>query len=155
MSLFGTKISIVAPVTGTIKDITEVQDITFSQKLLGDGIAIDPENGHIVAPVAGTITQVFHTKHAISIDAKGVQILLHIGMDTVNLKGNGFTVLVKEGDKVKPGEKLLEVDMDFIKEFGYPTETALVIVNSDECKSIEKHFGHAVAGKDEILVVKK
>lgn len=155
MGLFGNKISLVAPISGKIKDITEVDDITFSQKLLGDGVAIEPIEGEVVAPANGTITQIFHTKHAISMDVKGISLLIHIGMDTVNLKGQGFTVFVEEGEKVKAGQKLMDVDFNFIKENGYVTDTAIVIVNTDEMKSIEKHSGKVLKGQDIIIDIKK
>lgn len=155
MSLFGKKYKLIAPLTGKLKNITEVNDITFAQKFLGDGVAIEPTDGVLLSPVEGKIVQVFHTKHAIGIESKGLEILIHIGMDTVELKGEGFTAFVNEGDKVSVGDKLVEFDIDFIKEKGFETDTAIVITNSDEFKSFEKQSGNVVAGQDEIMTVKK
>lgn len=155
MGLFSKKIKIIAPLSGKLKDITEVDDLTFSQKFLGDGVAIEPSDGILVAPIEGTIVQVFHTKHAIGIQSKGLELLIHIGMDTVELKGEGFTLFVKEGDKVNIGDKLVEFDIDFIKEKGYKTDTAIVVTNSDNFSTFEKHDGNVVRGEDEIFSVKK
>lgn len=156
MGLFGTKIKVVAPMTGKLVDITEVEDITFSQKFLGDGLAIIPSDGLVVAPVEGKIIQVFHTKHALGINVKGVEILIHIGMNTVELKGEGFDLYVKEGDTVKSGDKLLKVDLDLLKEKGYPTETPIVITNMDDIKSLNKEtLTEVKAGVDQIMEIKK
>jgi len=155
MGLFGKKINLVAPMTGEIIDITEVEDITFAQKFLGDGIAIRPTDGLVVAPADGEIMQVFHTKHAIGINVKGVELLIHIGMNTVELKGEGFEIFVEQGQKVKAGDKLVKVDLDLLKEKGYPTETPIVITNMDDIKSLTKQSGNVTAGSDEIMEIKK
>ncbi|MFM1524982.1 MULTISPECIES: PTS sugar transporter subunit IIA [Helcococcus] len=155
MGLFSKKIKLVAPMTGKLVDITEVEDITFSQKFLGDGVAIKPTEGTVVSPVEGKIIQVFHTKHALGINVKGVEILIHIGMNTVELKGKGFEVFVKEGKKVNAGDKLVEVDLNYLEENGYPTETPVVITNMEEIKGLEKKTGDVVAGKTEIMEIKK
>lgn len=155
MSLFGSKIKLVAPMTGKLVDITEVEDVTFSQKFLGDGVAIVPTSGEVVSPVEGKIIQVFHTKHALGINVKGIELLIHIGMNTVELKGEGFEVFVKEGDKVKAGDLLVKVDLDGLKEKGYPTETPIVITNMEEVKSLTKKSGDVTAGQDEIMEIKK
>lgn len=155
MSIFSTKIKLVAPLTGEIKDITEVDDLTFSQKLLGDGIAIVPEDGELLAPQNAKVIQVFHTKHAITLDIKGLRVLIHVGVDTVELKGNGFEVYVKEGDSVKLGDKLMKIDLDLLKELDYTSETSILICNSDEYKSIDKNYGHVTKGKDIIFEVQK
>ncbi|MFM1515591.1 PTS glucose transporter subunit IIA [Helcococcus ovis] len=155
MGLFSKKIKLVSPMTGKLVDITEVEDITFSQKFLGDGVAIKPTEGTVVSPVDGKIIQVFHTKHALGINVKGIEILIHIGMNTVELKGKGFEVFVKEGDKVNIGDKLVEVDLNYLEENGYPTETPVVITNMEEIKNLEKKTGDVIAGKTEIMEIKK
>ncbi len=155
MSLFGKKYKLISPLTGKLKDITEVDDITFAQKFLGDGVAIEPTEGILLSPIEGKVIQVFHTKHAIGIESKGLDLLIHIGMDTVELKGEGFNVFVNEGDNVNVGDKLVEFDINFIEEKGYKTDTAIVITNTDNFKSIEKQIGNVVAGQDEIMIVRK
>lgn len=155
MGLFGSKIKLTSPMTGELVDITEVEDVTFSQKFLGDGVAIKPTEGVVVAPADAKVIQVFHTKHALGLNVKGVELLIHIGMNTVELKGEGFEVFVEEGDKVKAGDKLVEVDLDLLKEKGYPTETPIVVTNMEEIKNLEKKSGQVNAGVDEILEIKK
>lgn len=155
MSLFSRKIKLVSPITGVVKDITELEDMTFSQKLLGDGVGIDPTDGLILAPSDAKVEQIFETKHAITLDIKGIKLMIHIGMDTVNLKGEGFEVFVREGDHLKQGDKIVKADLEFIKEKGYPTETAVVILDSDNLKDIAKDLGEKEAGKDLILEIKK
>lgn len=155
MGLFSKKIELIAPLTGELVDITKVEDITFSQKMLGDGVAIIPTDGKLVAPADGKIIQLFHTKHAIGIDIKGLELLIHVGMNTVELNGEGFTAHVSEGDKVKKGDLLLEVDLELLKEKGYPIETPLVITNMEVVKELTKSEGQVVAGQDLIMNIVK
>lgn len=156
MGLFSTKVEFLAPMSGELIDITQVDDVTFAEKYLGDGVAIRPTNGNVVAPVDGKIIQVFHTKHALGIESKGVELLIHIGINTVELKGEGFEVYVEEGDKVKAGDLLVKVDLDLVREKGYQTDTAIVVTNMDDIKSInKKENGLVASGKDSIFEVKK
>lgn len=105
------------PVSGQLISLDQVPDEVFSQKMMGDGFAIDPENGEVFSPVDGLVTGVFPTKHAISLkDNSGVEILIHFGLDTVNLNGKGFTTYVEEGSIVKAGDLLLKADIDEIKD---------------------------------------
>lgn len=126
-------LEIYAPVNGQIIPIEEVPDPVFSQKMMGEGIAIIPSNGGIHAPVDGTIIQVTPTKHAVGILAKdGTEILIHIGLETVALKGEGFTVRVQEGDKITLGQLLIEVDWDYIGTHASSTVTPIIITNSQD-----------------------
>lgn len=155
MGLFSKTIELVAPLSGEVIDITKVEDVTFSQKMLGDGIAIVPVNGKLVAPADGTIIQLFHTKHALGLDVKGIQLLIHVGMNTVELNGEGFTTHVEEGDKVKKGDLLLEIDLDLLREKGYPIETPVVITNMEDIKDLKINTGTVAAGQDVVMEVKK
>jgi PTS system N-acetylglucosamine-specific IIC component len=129
----------VMPIEGEIIPITEVEDQVFSQKMMGDGFAIIPANGSVVSPVDGEIMNVFPTKHAIGIKSKqGLEILIHIGMDTVNLKGEGFTVLVEEGEKVIKGKEVLKFDLEFIKKSAPSTVTPVVFTNATNITLIKQ-----------------
>ncbi|UZW16133.1 PTS glucose transporter subunit IIA [Clostridium pasteurianum] len=104
------------PISGELINLDEVKDEVFSQRMMGDGFAIDPEDGHVFSPVDGTVTSVFPTKHAISIKSNaGIEILIHFGLDTVELKGEGFKLYIEEEAAVKAGDLLLEVDVDEVK----------------------------------------
>ena len=145
-------ISITAPMTGDIMEITQVEDEVFSEKMVGDGIAINPSEGIVVSPVKGEILQVFPTKHALGIKTEeGLEILIHIGIDTVELKGNGFKTYVKAGDRVETGDKLLEVDLNFIKENGKSIVSPIIITNMEMVKSISTKTGNANRGKNNIM----
>lgn len=129
----------VAPLTGTVKKIEDVPDPVFSQKMMGDGIAIEPTDGTVVSPVNGEIIQFFHTKHAIGIRSNtGLEILIHVGLETVTMNGEGFTGHVKEGDKVRVGDKLITFDLELIKEKATSTITPIVVTNGDILESLEK-----------------
>ena len=132
--------SFVSPIKGEIKPITEVPDAVFAEKMMGDGFAIVPEEGLIVSPVSGTIVNLFPTKHAIGIlsDA-GREILIHVGIDTVKLEGKGFESLVAQDDKVKQGQPLLKVDLDYVGKNATSIITPIVFTNlSGESVKIEK-----------------
>ena len=127
------KIQIFAPIKGIIKDITEVPDDTFAQKILGDGVAIIPEEGKVYAPADGTVENIMDSKHGIMFRTnQGVELLIHIGLETVNLKGKYFTAHVENGAKVKTGELLVEFDINSIKNDGYNTITPVVVTNTDD-----------------------
>ena len=127
----------VSPLTGEIKPITEVPDQVFSGKMMGDGFAIMPTDGTIVSPVNGKIVNLFPTKHAIGIESEGGrEVLIHIGIDTVNLKGEGFETLVQEGDLVEAGEPLLKVDFDFVGKNAPSIITPIVFTNLKEGEHI-------------------
>lgn len=122
-----------APVKGTVIAREEIPDETFAAGVLGDGVGIVPETGEVVAPFDGEISSVTDTCHAIGITGPGeMEVLIHVGIDTVNMKGDGFELLVSEGDKVKAGQKLMAFDIAKIKAAGYSTTTAVLLTNSDD-----------------------
>ncbi|MFP9131123.1 glucose-specific PTS transporter subunit IIBC [Niallia sp. BSM11] len=130
--------SLVSPIKGQLVPITEVPDPVFAGKMMGDGFAIIPSEGTVVSPVDGKIVNLFPTKHAIGIMAdSGREILIHFGIDTVKLKGEGFETLVGENDEVKKGQPLLKVDLDFIKENATSTTTPIIFTNLAEGESVQ------------------
>jgi glucose PTS system EIICBA or EIICB component len=127
----------VAPLKGEIKPITEVPDQVFSGKMMGDGFAIVPTDGMVVSPVDGKIVNLFPTKHALGIlSDNGLEILIHVGIDTVNLKGQGFETLVSENERIEKGQPLLKVDLDYIKEHAASTITPIVFTNLAEGEKV-------------------
>ncbi len=154
MGLFSKKkeLDLYAPITGELIDITEVKDQVFSQKILGDGVAIEPKEGVLFAPFDCEVVQLFHTLHAIGLKAKDVEILVHIGMDTVELNGEGFKGFVNEGDHVKKGQKLIEFDIDYIKSKGKEATTPIVITNMDIVKSLDKSQTKDIVANQDIAV---
>lgn len=144
-----------APVKGKAVDLKEVNDPTFSTGMLGQGVAIFPSEGKIYAPVDGEIAMVFDTLHAVSMTAEnGVEILIHVGLDTVELKGKGFEGHVKAGDKVKKGDLLLTVDLDAVKEAGYDIITPMLVCNTDDYAAVEGISGKDVMPKDDVVSIK-
>ncbi len=120
-----------APVDGELIPLSEVNDPTFSNEILGKGAAIIPNNGKYVSPIKGTVKIIFDTKHAIGLESEdGAEVLIHVGLETVNLNGKYFETLVKEGDKVEIGTPILNVDLDRVKKSGYDTVTPVIITNS-------------------------
>ncbi|TLG72991.1 PTS sugar transporter subunit IIA [Culicoidibacter larvae] len=149
-----TPTTLAAVMDGEIKPITEAPDPVFSQKMMGDGYVVFPTAGVVVSPVDGKIETVFPTKHAVGITSNdGLEIIIHIGLDTVQLNGEGFEVFVAAGDKVTKGQKLVEVDLATIGSKVPSTATPVVITNLGD-KTIElTASGSAVAGAD-VLTVK-
>ena len=132
---------------GEVINIEDVKDPVFSQKMMGDGFAVEPENGHIVSPVAGKVTSVFPTKHALGlVTDNGLEVLVHIGLDTVSLEGKPFEVKVSEGQTVAAGDLLVEADLDAIRAAGRETSTIVVFTNADAIKSVKvEHTGKLAA----------
>ncbi len=155
--LFGKKTDgIYAPVAGQAVAIQEVNDPTFSEEMLGKGIAIKPSIGKVVAPCDASVDMMFETGHAVSLVADcGAEILIHVGLDTVNLKGQHFTVHAKNGDKVKKGDLLMEFDVEAIAAAGYDTITPVVICNSGDYNTFDTHVGKAVAAGDLVIDLAK
>lgn len=124
---------VVSPLAGQVKPLSQATDPVFSSGVMGQGVVIEPSQGELVSPVNGTVTVLFPTKHAVGIvSEEGVEMLMHIGMDTVSLDGKGFEAHVEQGDKVIVGQQLISFDMDVIKEAGLVTETPVIITNQDD-----------------------
>lgn len=122
-----------APLKGNVIPREEIPDETFASGVLGDGVGIEPEIGEVVAPFDGEISSVTDTHHAIGITGSGeMEVLIHVGIDTVNMHGDGFKIFVSEGEKVKAGQKLITFDISKIKAAGYSTTTAVLLTNSDD-----------------------
>lgn len=127
------KLQIYAPFNGEIMPLSQVPDPVFSQKMMGEGIAMTSKGGNVHAPIDGTVILIADTKHAIGIRSKdGTEILIHIGLETVALKGQGFTVMVNQDDLVTVGQLLIEVDWDYLRENAESSITPIIITNSDE-----------------------
>ena len=160
--LFGSKenksveVEIYAPLSGEIVNIEDVPDVVFSEKIVGDGIAIRPRGNKIVAPIDGVIGKIFETNHAFSMESKeGIELFVHFGTDTVELKGEGFTRIAQEGQAVKRGDTVIEFDLELLESKAKSVLTPVVVSNMDEISNIEKKAGEVVAGESIVLVLKK
>lgn len=153
MALFKKKIKLTSPMTGEIVDITDTSDPVFSGKMVGDGVTIIPTDGDVLAPMAGKIIQMFDTGHALAIESNGIQVLIHIGLDTVELNGQGFTKIAHEGQEVKQGDLLIKVDLEKIKALGKSIESPMVIVEAAG-KSLNKILGPAEKGQTVAIELK-
>ncbi|KGF05121.1 beta-glucoside-specific PTS transporter subunit IIABC [Anaerococcus lactolyticus] len=153
-SLVGTNERIYSPMTGNVLKLSEINDQAFSSEALGKGLAINPTDGKVYSPVDGTVTMLFRTNHAIGITSdKGVEILVHIGMDTVEMDGEGFFAHVKQGDKIKAGDLLIEVDLDKVKLAGYETITPVLVTNYDDLLDLVETDQKEIKAKDDLLTV--
>ena len=147
-------LSVLAPLSGKLIALEQVPDPVFSGKVLGDGIAIIPEDGKIYSPVNGTVTTVSTTLHAYGFSTEeGLDILVHVGLETVSLKGEGFKVYIKEGDQVKAGELIAEVDLEFLKQKDIPSITPVLICSGAEEKVMTTAEGKAAAGKTAVITI--
>ena len=144
-----------ACLTGTVVPLAEVKDEAFASGALGDGIAIEPTDGELVAPADGEISSTFETHHAVGMTtADGAELLMHIGIDTVKLGGKHFTYLVNEGDKVKKGQPLIRFDLEAIKAEGYPVTTPLIVCNTDDYAAVAAKASGTVKQGDALLELK-
>ncbi|WP_163538021.1 PTS glucose transporter subunit IIA [Gracilibacillus sp. YIM 98692] len=148
---------LVAPLTGKIVPLEEVPDQVFSQKMMGDGIAIEPSCNEVVSPIDGEVVDVFKTKHAISMRTDGgAEILIHMGLETVQLDGDGFDIKVDNGQKVKKGDALAAFDLDAVSEKGYKTITPIILLNGDDFSATSKiSEQQAAAGQDVLFHIEK
>ena len=143
---------VASPLDGAAVALSKVNDPVFSEEMFGRGIAIRPATGHVSSPVNGVVTQMFDTGHAVSLTSNdGIEILIHVGLDTVKLKGEHFTPIVKTGDKVKIGYRLIDFDLEAIKASGYDTITPVVICNSGDYKQFNMKIDIDVKIGDEII----
>jgi len=142
-----------APVDGQIVALESVNDEVFSTKMVGDGVAIMPITGSFTAPIEGKVSKIFPTNHAYSIKSdKDLEVMVHIGLDTVELNGQGFTRIANEGDSVKVGDVIIEVDLNYVKEHAKDTITPIIILEESDVKNIEKNLA-VVKCQDKIMEV--
>lgn len=154
MNLFQKKKVICSPMNGEIIELEKVPDEVFKSKMMGDGFAVVPTDGRVVSPVDGEIIKVFKTKHAVLIlSDTGLELIVHIGLDTVELAGNGFTVHVENGQRVRVGDLLLEVDLNYIVKQGKSLVSPVVVSNMEGVKSVQITKGIAKE-KDQVCLVK-
>ncbi len=148
--------AVYSPADGIAIKLSDVPDEAFSQGILGMGAAVIPENGNIYSPVDGEIIDITDTKHAFCITADdGTEILLHIGVDTVKLKGEGFQVKIVSGDKVKAGTKIAEVDLDVLEKNSISKHTPVILTEANDYNITQVHEGVVSGGKDILFLYKK
>lgn len=140
---------------GSAMLMADIPDPAFSQGFVGFCCGIEPEDGKVFAPVDGKVSQVADTLHAVGIEADGMELLIHCGVDTVDMKGQGFTVAVKEGQQVKKGDTLLTMDLETIKAAGHPTTIITAVTNSDDFAGVEQVKTGDVQVGDDVLKVSK
>ena len=145
--------AILAPLTGEVVALEQTSDPVFSGRAMGDGVAIRPTSGEVKAPVAGTVGAIFPTAHALAIetDDHTVQVMVHIGIDTVELQGKGFTAHVAQGDHVTAGQLLVSVDLDVVRTAGFDPTTFVVLCERPADKSLREHEAGPVSVGDELL----
>ena len=142
-----------SPVDGQIVALESVPDEVFSEKMVGDGVAIIPVTNMFTAPIDGVVSKIFSTNHAYSIKSeKDLEVMVHIGLDTVALDGKGFTRIANEGDAVKAGDVIIEVDLAYISEHAKDIITPIIITDESDVKTIEKNFS-IVKSQDKIMEV--
>ncbi|WP_174612921.1 glucose-specific PTS transporter subunit IIBC [Virgibacillus ihumii] len=152
-SSVNTTVSLTAPASGKVVSLEEVPDEVFSQKMMGDGIAIQPSSGDIVSPIDGEIVSVFPAKHAITLRTnEGAELLIHMGLDTVNLNGEGFEIKVSAEDKIRTGDPIAQMNIDFLAEKGYNTITPIIVMNGDQYKVNHQAYPYSVTAGEEVLV---
>lgn len=145
-----------APMAGEAVDISQVPDPTFSSGMMGNGIAIQPTDGKVCSPVNGTVDTMFETGHAVTlVSDNGIEILIHVGLETVGLNGAPFQVKVQNGQKVKKGDILMIADLEAIKAAGLPTITPVLICNTDDYTTFNATTGKAVTNADVVIELGK
>ena len=142
----GEKMTVMAPIDGTVIPLEQIPDETFATAILGPGCGIEPTGDTVYAPFDGKVTSIVPTLHAVGLEStEGIELLIHIGMDTIALRGSGFTPLVREGQAVKAGTPLLNVDLDAIRAANHPTTTAVIVTNGDDLPKLHIIVGGIVS----------
>ncbi len=145
-----------APVAGNAVPVSKVPDPTFAEELLGKGIAVEPTEGKVYAPCDATVDMMFETGHAVSLVADfGAEILIHVGLETVSLKGQHFTIHAENGAKVKKGDLLIEFDLEAIRAAGFNTITPMLVCNSDDYATFNTHVNKTVTAADVVIELAK
>ncbi|MFB5760021.1 PTS sugar transporter subunit IIA [Paenibacillus medicaginis] len=146
---------VASPLTGACVSLAEVPDEAFAQGMMGPGAAVIPQEGRMVAPIDGTVVHLIKSHHAVMIEhSSGLQLLLHIGINTVSLKGQGFTPRVRVGEQVTVGQTLIEFDLNAITSAGYPVITPVIVANAAEQPwEVQQDYGNAEAGRGTIMKV--
>ena len=147
--------TVFSPITGAVVPLEQVPDPVFSEHMLGDGLAIDPAGDVVYAPFDGKIIHFNKESHALVVGRDGLEMLIHVGLETVGLKGKFFKVHAKDGDHVKAGQLLIEFDPEGIKNAGYDLITPIVICNTDDFASVNPVAGGKVAAGDKIIGIEK
>ena len=143
-----------SPVDGQVVALESVPDEVFSQKMVGDGVAVIPVSNLFTAPIDGVVSKIFSTNHAYSIkSAKDLEVMVHIGLETVALEGQGFTRVAEEGDMVKAGDVIIEADLSYIREHGKDIITPIIITDGSDVNTIEKNNMAIVKSQDKIMEV--
>lgn len=140
-----------APAQGAFVAMARIPDEVFSAGVLGTCCGVEPDTGNVYAPLGGKVTQVADTRHAVGLEAGGIELLIHVGIDTVDMGGDGFHVGVKEGQNVRKGELLLTMDLEKIRAAGHPATVVLAVTNTDDFASVEPLASGTVRPGDDIL----
>lgn len=149
-------VELVSPINGKMVDLKDVPDKVFASGMMGPGVAFISNDGKVYSPCDGELVSIFPTKHAIGIKANNdAEILIHFGLDTVQLEGKGFVQKVKEGQKIKKGDLILEVDIQFLQNGGYKIDTPLIITNSDNYNVNIHRFSEVSANSEVVLTLEK
>lgn len=142
----GEKMTVMAPIDGTVIPLEQIPDETFATAILGPGCGIEPTGDTVYSPFDGKVTSIAPTLHAVGLEStEGIELLIHLGMDTIALRGSGFTPLVREGQAVKAGTPLLNVDLDAIRAAGLSTESAVIVTNADDLPALHLTAGGIVS----------
>ncbi|MBQ8310807.1 MAG: PTS glucose transporter subunit IIA [Clostridia bacterium] len=151
--LFGKKtVSLCAPCTGMSVPLSEIPDEAFAGGMLGDGFGVEPSEGHFCAPVGGHVESVAEAKHAYTIlTDEGLDVLVHIGVDTVRLNGEGFVPRVSAGQYVKTGDVIADADLELIRKKGLPTTVAVLVTNPEKIENAEYRHGSVACGRDAVM----
>lgn len=148
------KFEVVSPAKGTLRELSEVPDEAFSAKYLGDGFIVEPSNGDVYSPVEGEVAMIFPTLHAVGLKcSNGIEVLVHIGVDTVKLEGEGFQAFISKGQKVKAGELLIKFDLETIKN-KVPSTAIIVVFTTGESCEITKNEQVVNNGENNIVNIK-